>query len=53
MSSAAAKKLKKKKKKANEIATDPSAKPSTMNDDQKQFYLDQINSLEVRLIKYV
>lgn len=52
--SSASKKLKKKKKKTIETKNDSSSKTtSTMNNEEKKFYLDQINSLEVRLIKYV
>jgi hypothetical protein len=45
-------KSKKKKQKKN-IEKNLMTVPSVLTEDQKEFYLDQINSLEPRLIRYV
>jgi hypothetical protein len=43
----------KKSKKKKDINNKSFTIPSVINEEQKEFYLDQINSLEARLIRYV
>lgn len=59
MSSPSSRKTKKKKNNRKEVKKlisnedGTSSKASNLTTEQKEFYLNQINSLEVRLIKYV
>ena len=47
------KKPKKKLKKEKHVNQTPNYNSPIVNEERKEFYLDQINSLEPRLIRYV